>query len=67
MKCVCGYERAWQVNSSWNTVFIGDEDFIRITPKFWNYEETYLFNLYVCPKCGTVRAEKQMGELCACV
>ena len=58
MKCICGYQRDWQWDDNGDVIQIGEEEFIRLQNTFDDSEEDYRFKLYICPKCGTVRAEK---------
>lgn len=64
MKCLCGYEHKsgyTEDMKEWKEHLIGDEDFKQISGStfkirrdgFWNEKEV---ELYICPKCGTVRA-----------
>lgn len=58
MKCVCGYEKGTEED-------IGDEKFIKLRVAFLmddgralHYPIVTPNALYMCPKCGTVRAER---------
>lgn len=68
MKCVCGYEYDVYWNGKTGKEFeeivrVGDEKFIDIKGTFYHeaeyrYESNDKYSLYICPKCGTIRAEK---------
>ena len=69
MKCVCGYEYIREPTPS--NPKKGDEPFIvlkdlnggyaefqRYVRHFHEYEK---YQLYMCPKCGTIRGERSFG------
>lgn len=64
MKCVCGYEYKEEWDEGAKRVAIGGEEFTPIDTKATvedtgSYHRTqYDIHLYICPKCGTVRAER---------
>lgn len=62
MKCLCGYE----YKDNCIDPVIGDEPFIKLSPHdlfkveppLGSFEYSYSVNLFVCPKCQTVRMDK---------
>jgi hypothetical protein len=61
MKCACGY--AFEKDEKYNEVVVkGDEPFYRLYTNGAFWIDTYALlgkdvDLFICPKCGTVRAE----------
>lgn len=64
MKCVCGYEKGYDHE---NEEDIGDEEFDKLNVIFLTPEHQRLYRyeynskpnaLYMCPRYGTVRAER---------
>lgn len=63
MKCICGYvhESGINDNGEWKDNLVGDEKFYLILGHFrrdssYRYEDSVKVNLYICPKCCTVRS-----------
>ena len=64
MKCVCGYEagETWDPEKMGWVKAAGNKEFTRIDTKATIEEGDYRrtqrdVRLYICPECGTVRAE----------
>jgi hypothetical protein len=63
MKCVCGYETGYDYEKEEES---GYEKFVRLNVIFLTPEQRGLYDgydqktnaLYMCPECGTVRAER---------
>lgn len=67
MKCVCGYKYEYEYIKNKKNTIVGDEEFIQITTvknietdkNISDYYKVFLRgNLYICPKCRTVRFEE---------
>lgn len=65
MKCLCGYEYGIVADDDDNDIQKGDEKFIKLRVVFLRDDGHTLYYpivtpnaLYACPKCGTVRAER---------
>ena len=61
MKCVCGYEKRgkdWDdSDDKYKDRDPGNNDFLAIKGRMsLNFDNITTVKLYVCPKCGTVRA-----------
>jgi len=60
MKCLCGYDTNDEECQQWS----GDKEFIRVGNRMiingGLYERDYTASFYACPKCGTVRLEKEV-------
>ena len=59
MKCVCGYEyeEVRYQHDEDNIRVKGDEDFIRIKVNFESERLDYRKDIFVCPKCGTLKID----------
>ena len=64
MKCVCGYKQGWNHEEGMEEA--GVEFFVKLNVIFLTPEQRGVYDgydqkpnaLYMCPKCGTVRAER---------